>query len=114
VSIRFVEYTFMSNIRFVSIHLVSKCFVSIRFVEYTFREYTFCEYTFCKCIPDTRVKAFLHMAWNSRRYSTLKSPILASAVPLTERSHIRKCFLTRESGARMGLFDEKNQRSKIS
>jgi hypothetical protein len=29
--------------------------------------------------PDTRVKAFLHMAWNSRRYSTLKSPIFASA-----------------------------------
>jgi hypothetical protein len=40
VSIRFVEYTFMDSIRFVSI-----CLVSIRFVEYTFREYTF-----CKCI----------------------------------------------------------------
>jgi hypothetical protein len=50
VSIRFVEYTFMNSIRFVSIRLVSIHFVSIRFVEYTNREYTNREYTFCKCI----------------------------------------------------------------
>jgi hypothetical protein len=47
VSIRFVEYTFMNSIRFVSIRLVSICLV-----EYTFREYTHSEYTFCKCIKD--------------------------------------------------------------
>jgi hypothetical protein len=30
--------------------------------------------------PDSQLKAFLHMASNSRRYSTFKSPILAPAV----------------------------------
>jgi hypothetical protein len=33
--------------------------------------------------PDSQDKAFLHMASNSRIYSTIKSPILASAVSIT-------------------------------
>jgi hypothetical protein len=49
--------------------------------------------------PDARIEAFLQMAWNSRRYSTLKS--------LREFEAIFEKALTRESGAQMGLFDEK-------
>jgi hypothetical protein len=33
--------------------------------------------------PDTRVKAFLNMASNSRRKSTIKSPIFVTVVSMT-------------------------------
>jgi hypothetical protein len=48
--------------------------------------------------PDSRVKAFLHMASNTRRYLTLKSPILAPAVSMTPRIQLRKLCSRRQRG----------------
>jgi hypothetical protein len=41
--------------------------------------------------PDPRAKAFLHMASNSRRYSTMKSIFLWSAVSMTPLTGSGRC-----------------------
>jgi hypothetical protein len=79
--------------------------------------------------PDPRVKAFLHMASYSLRYSTRKSIFLVVngvndtaddkkfdliVEYLREYKAICKKALTHGSRAQIELFDEKNRRSKIS